>query len=79
VKESGWIKADDEMVNPDFAWRPHPVGDLSKKENWVTRPFQQSNSEVKAEDVYEIYVRSLDKDYDSFVSRTSRWFGGLFG
>lgn len=78
VLKSGWIKGPDANINPDFAWRPHPVGDLSQKESWVTKPRKQSNPYVKAEEVYEIYARSLDKNYDSFVSRAGRWFDGLF-
>ena len=78
VLESGWIKGPDAKVNPDFAWRPHPVGDLSEKESWVTNPRKQSNPHVKAEDVYEIYARSLDQNYDSLFSRAGRWFDGIF-
>ncbi|MED5465528.1 MAG: hypothetical protein VX699_12835 [Myxococcota bacterium] len=59
VIESAWIKGADKKVNPDFAWRPQPVGDLAEKANWVTRPDRQNNPLVRAEDVYEIYRRSL--------------------
>jgi len=79
ARESGWIEgAQDSNTNPDFAWRPHPVGDLEKKENWVTNRYSQSNPHVKAEDVYEIYIRSINKDYDSFGSTAGRWFNNLF-
>ncbi len=59
VNASGWLEGDDKKINPDFAWRPHPVGDLSDKKNWVSRPHRQNNPEVRAEDVYEIYIRSI--------------------
>lgn len=59
VEASGWLEGDDKKINPDFAWRPHPVGDLNDKKNWVTRPRRQNNPNVKAEDVFEIYTRSI--------------------
>ena len=59
VMKSAWIEGDDAKVNPDFAWRPHPVGDLSDKANWVTKTHRQNNPKVNAADVYEIYSRSL--------------------
>ena len=59
VIESAWIEGPDEKINPDFAWRPHPAGDLVDKATWVTRPDRQNNPYVRAEDVYEIYRRSL--------------------
>ncbi|MEE2959525.1 MAG: hypothetical protein VYA34_02190 [Myxococcota bacterium] len=78
VMKSRWIEGDDSKVNPDFSWRPHPIGDLTQKENWVTNRHRQSSPNVKAEDVYEIYVRSLDRGDDSTWNHTRRWFGGLF-
>jgi hypothetical protein len=79
ARESGWIEgARERNTNPDFAWRPHPVGDLEKRENWVTNRHEQNNPHVKAEDVYEIYIRSTKKDYDSFGSKAGRWFNNLF-
>ena len=59
VIESAWIKGSDTKINPDFAWRPHPAGDLADKANWASRPERQNNPHVRAEDVYEIYRRSL--------------------
>ena len=79
VLESGWVEGRDAKINPDFAWRPRPVGDLSDKANWVTNARRQSNPEVKAEEVFEIYARSLDANYDSVWSRAGRWFDGLMG
>ena len=55
-----------------------PWATLRKKENWVTNRYNQSNPHVKAEDVYEIYIRSTKKDYDSFGSKAGRWFNNLF-
>jgi len=79
VLKSGWIEGRDAKVNPDFAWRPRPVGDLSEKSNWVTNTRRQSNPEVKAEEVFEIYARSLNENYDSVWNRAGRWFDGLMG
>ena len=59
VLKSDWIKGADSKISPDFAWRPHATGDLSKKENWVTNTFRQNNPHVRAEDVFEIYSRSV--------------------
>ena len=59
VLKSDWIEGGDRKVNPDFAWRPHPRGDLSKKENWVSSAHKQNNPHVRAEDVFEIYSRSI--------------------
>ena len=59
VMKSDWIQGADPKINPDFAWRPHPRGDLSKKENWVTSAWKQNNPHIRAEDVFEIYSRSI--------------------
>lgn len=57
--DSGWIAGEDEKINPDFAWRPHPVGDLNDSRYWVTNESAQNNSEVRAEDVYKLYKASI--------------------
>ena len=32
----------------------------------------------RLQEVYEIYVRSINKDYDSFFAKAGRWFKNLF-
>ena len=79
ARESGWIEGGPgRQTSPDFAWRPHPIGDLKKRENWKTNRFEQSNPHVRAEDVYEIYIRSIKKNYDSFGAKAGRWLKNFF-
>jgi len=59
VKKSGWLVGDDEKISPDFGWRPHPRGDLSKAEAWKTDTQKQNNPHVLAENVYKIYMASI--------------------
>lgn len=54
-----WIAGEDPKINPDFAWRPHPAGNLDDPRFWVTNPGAQNNPFVKAEDVYKLYKASI--------------------
>jgi hypothetical protein len=58
--KSGWIKTPNTHNNPDFMWRPHPVGDLRDEAMWVPRG-KSSNPEVDAQikKVFEIYWASM--------------------
>lgn len=58
VLDSGWIKTQNNHNNPDFMWRPHPVGDLMDKTNWAVRG-NPNNPEVDPQIVYDIYMKSL--------------------
>ncbi len=55
---SGWIKTPNTHNNPDFMWRPHPVGDITDKSVWQLRG-RPSNPEIDMQMVYEIYMKSL--------------------
>jgi len=57
VVDRGWIKTPHTHNNPDFAWRPHPNGDLMNKANWLRK--KPENPGVDAAAVYEIYMASL--------------------
>ncbi|GEM_PF-2148025 len=57
VMNSEWIKTPNSHKNPDFMWRPKPVGDLMQKSAWQTR--SANNPEVDPQMVYEIYMKSL--------------------
>jgi len=76
--KSDWIEGAGSSVNPDFAWRPHARGDLSKKDNWIQNTHKQGNPLVYGGNVYEIYVRSIDENYDKVGPKISRWFKNLF-
>jgi hypothetical protein len=58
VKGSSWIKTPNSHNNPDFMWRPHPVGDLTDKSLWQLRG-KASNPNVDPQVVYDIYMKSL--------------------
>ncbi len=56
--KSGWIKTPESHPNPDFMWRPHPIGDLKDPAMWVARG-KIGNPEVDPKTVYEIWMKSL--------------------
>jgi len=58
VVSSGWIKTPNSHNNPDFMWRPHPVGDLMNKSSWQLRG-KPSNPNVDPQVIYDIYMKSL--------------------
>jgi hypothetical protein len=58
VTGSGWIKTPNTHNNPDFMWRPHPVGDIMNKSVWQLRN-RPSNPEVDPQVIYDIYMKSL--------------------
>ncbi len=58
VVAKGWIKTPNSHNNPDFMWRPHPVGDIMNKANWK-RTERASNPEIDPQIVYDIYMESL--------------------
>lgn len=60
VLDSGWIKTPNTHNNPDFMWRPHPIGngDLNDKSLWHHRG-NPTNPQVDPQLVYEIYMKSL--------------------
>lgn len=55
---SAWINTPNTNNNPDFMWRPHPIGDLMDKATWQLRG-SPSNPEVDPQLIYEIYMKSL--------------------
>lgn len=58
VIDSGWIKTPMSHHNPDFMWRPHPVGDLRDRASWINdKPL--NNPEIDPNLVYFIYMQSL--------------------
>lgn len=58
IVKQGWITGNGFNKHPDFAWRPHPVGDLRDKSLWVQHG-KVSNPHVDPQIVYDIYMRSL--------------------
>jgi hypothetical protein len=58
AKSSDWIKTSNSHNNPDFMWRPHPVGDIMNKATWQFRG-KPSNPEVDPQVIYDIYMKSL--------------------
>lgn len=58
VKSSSWIKTANTHNNPDFMWRPHPVGDITNKATWQLRG-KVSNPEVDPQFIYDLYMESL--------------------
>ena len=58
VVSSAWIKTPNSHNNPDFMWRPHPVGDLMNKASWQLRG-KPSNPNVDPQVIYDIYIKSL--------------------
>lgn len=58
VVTSGWINTPNTNNNPDFMWRPHPVGDVMAKSAWVLRN-NATNPQVDPQVVYDIYMKSL--------------------
>lgn len=66
VLSSSWIKTPNSNDNPDFLWRPYPVGNLMDKANWRFRAGNTNNPLVDPQVVYDIYMRSV---YDSAITR----------
>jgi hypothetical protein len=58
VVSSAWIKTGNTHNNPDFMWRPHPVGDITDKSVWKLKS-KPSNPQVDPQVVYDIYMKSL--------------------
>lgn len=58
VLNSQWIKTPNSNNNPDFMWRPHPIGDLMDKATWQIKG-AINNPGVDPRVVYEIYMKSL--------------------
>ncbi len=60
VVSSNWIKMPSNHANPDFLWRPHPVGDLMSKNTWTYKDgVKVNNPEVDMGLVYDIYMQSI--------------------
>jgi hypothetical protein len=60
VLSSNWIKMASNHANPDFLWRPHPVGDLMSKNTWNYKDGTKiNNPEVDMGLVYDIYMQSI--------------------
>lgn len=58
VIDSAWIKTPNSNYNPDFMWRPHPIGDLLDRATWMIKgPI--NNPGVDPKIVYDIYIKSL--------------------
>jgi hypothetical protein len=58
VISSSWIKTPNSNNNPDFMWRPHPIGDLMDRNTWsIKGPI--NNPAVDPKVVYDIYIKSL--------------------
>lgn len=58
VLRSEWIKTQKSHQNPDFLWRPHPVGDLMNRATWTSNKLK-SNPRMDPGVVYDIYMKSI--------------------
>lgn len=57
-----WMQMEDPSdtkINPDFCWKAKPNGDLNNPATWTTNVESQDNPEVRAEDVFKIYMASI--------------------
>jgi hypothetical protein len=58
VVESRWIKTRNTDINPNFMWRPRPVGNPLDKSLWRLHDMPSNNPKVDPQVVYDIYTKS---------------------